>query len=176
MLLLTKSIVNQPVMSLRTGGQVAVADKAIIDPNTLKIEAFYCTDTIDKKKNLVLVYRDIRDVLPAGLVVDDHSVLSEASELVRLNSVLELDFELIGKSVVTENKQKLGKVNDYAVEPKSMMIKKLYVGQSLLKNFTGGSLSVDRNQIIEINNRRIIIKEPLKPVKAKSSAPIFEAA
>lgn len=177
MLLLTKSILEQPVMSLRTGGQVATSTKAIINPNNLKIEAFYCNDSIEKKKTLVLVYRDIRDVLPAGLVVDDHSVLTEPDELVRLKKTMNLDFELIGKSVVTVNKRKLGKVNDYAVEPKSMMIKKLYVGQSLIKNFTGGSLSVDRNQIVEINNRRIIIKEPLQPIKSGAQkSPVFEAA
>jgi sporulation protein YlmC with PRC-barrel domain len=178
MLLLTKSIINQPVMSLRTGSQVALADKAIIDPNTLKIEGFYCNDSVEKNKRLVLVYRDIRDVLPAGLVVDDHSVLSEPADLIRLRSVMELDFELVGKVVVTTNKRKIGRVNDYAVEPKSMMIKKLYVGQSIIKNFAGGSLSVDRNQIVEINNRRIIIKEPLQPLKtgSQNKAPIFEAA
>lgn len=165
-------------MSLRTGSQVALADKAIIDPNTLKIEGFYCNDSVEKNKRLVLVYRDIRDVLPAGLVVDDHSVLSEPADLIRLRSVMELDFELVGKVVVTTNKRKIGRVNDYAVEPKSMMIKKLYVGQSIIKNFAGGSLSVDRNQIVEINNRRIIIKEPLQPLKtgSQNKAPIFEAA
>lgn len=177
MLLLTKSILNQPVMSLRTGGQVALSEKAIIDPNTLKIEGFYCADSIEKKKKLILVYRDIRDVLPAGLVIDDHSVLTEPGELIRMKDILQLDFELIGKTVVTTNKKKIGKVNDYAVEPKSMMIKKIYVGQSFIKNFTGGSLSVDRNQIVEINNRNIIIKEPLQPVKSSQrSSPVFNTA
>lgn len=163
-------------MSLRTGGQVGTSEKAIIDPNNLKIEGFYCRDSVDKKKTLVLVYRDIRDVLPAGLVVDDHGVLAEPSELIRLKKTMELDFELIGKSVITTNKKRIGRVNDYAVEPKSMLIKKLYVGQSLLKNFTGGSLSVDRNQIVEINNRSIIIKEPLQPLQSKGASPVFNAA
>lgn len=177
MLLLSKSVLNQPVMSLRTGGQVAFAYKAIFNPNNLKIEGFYCTDSVDKKKELILVYQDIRDVLPAGLVVDDHDVLSESEDLIRLKKVMDIDFELIGKIVVTENKKRLGKVNDFAVEPASMMIKKIYVGQSIIKSFSGGSMSIDRDQIVEINNRRIIVKEPLQPVvqtsSQKGSAPVF---
>lgn len=170
MLVLTKSIIDQPVMSLRTGRQVALAYQPIINPNNLKIEGFYCLDSIDKKKQLVLLHQDIRDVLPAGLVVDDHEVLAEPGDLIRLRKILELDFQLIGKSVVTESGKKMGKVNDFATEPASMLIKKIYSTQTLLKNLTGGSMSIDRNQIIEITNRKIVIKDPLQTVRSGAMA------
>ena len=170
MLVLTKSILNQPVMSLRTGGQVATAYQAIINPNNLKIEAFYCVDSIEKKHQLVLVHQDIRDVLPAGLVIDDHDVLVEPEDLVRLHKIMELDFELVGKPVITKSGKRVGKVNDFATEPESMLIKKLYVTQTLIKNLTGGNLSIDRTQIIEITPRKIIIKDPLQGVRAGATA------
>lgn len=159
-------------MSLRTGGQVATTFRPLINPNNLKIEGFYCADSFDKKRELVLVNRDIREVLPAGIVVDDHSVLVEAEELVRFHKIMEIDFELIGKTVVTENGKKLGKVNDYATEPDSMIIKKLYVTQTLLKNLTGGNMSIDRTQIVEITNRKIVVKEPLIPLKSPAVSPL----
>lgn len=171
MLILTKSLLDKPVMSLRTGGQVATAFRAIINPNNLKIEGFYCADAYDRKRQLVLVHRDIREVLTAGLVVDDHSVLVEPEELVRLHKTMQLNFELIGKAVFTEQGKKLGKVSDYATEPESMLIKKLYVTQTLMKSLTGGSLSIDRTQIIEITNRKIIVREPLLPLKAGATSP-----
>jgi sporulation protein YlmC with PRC-barrel domain len=176
MLVLRNSIIDRPVMSLRTGRQVATAVKEIINPNNLKIEGFYCIDSIDKKKQLVLLYQDIRDVLPAGLVVDDHDVLSEQDELIRLQKTIKLAFELIGKTVVSENKKRLGKVSDYAVEPESMLVKKIYVAQSIIKNFTGGTLSIDRTQIIEITNKKIIVKDPLQPVKSESAVPLLNTA
>lgn len=174
MFILSKLLLNQPVMSLRTGGQVATTRAAIINPTNLKIEGFYVTDSMDKHKTLVLVHRDIRDVLPAGIVVNDHEVLSEPEDLIRLKEVLEWDFQLVGKIVVTENKKKLGKVTDFATEPDSMIIQKLYVVQSLVRNFAGGSLSVDRNQIVEVNRGKIIVKDPLQPIKA--GAPIASPA
>lgn len=169
MLQLSQSIINRPVLSLRTGTAVATTISVIINPNNLKIEGLYCQDRFDKKQ-LVLLYQDIRDVLPQGLVVDDHAVLSEPEELVRLDDVIKLHFELIGKPVVTVSKEKIGKVNDYATEVETMYIQKLYVGQSLLKSLTGGNLSVDRSQIVEITNRRIIINDILKTAPAAAPA------
>jgi uncharacterized protein YrrD len=165
-------LIDRPVMSLRTGGQVATTYRALINPNNLKIEGFYCTDAYEKKRQLMLVNRDIREVLPAGIVVDDHSVLVEPEELVRFHKVIEIDFELVGKTVVTEQGKKLGKVNDYATEPDSMIIKKLYITQTLIKNLTGGSISVDRTQIVEITNRKIVVKEPTVPIKSAAVSPV----
>lgn len=169
MLQLSESLIGKPIMSLRTGQPVATVTDAIINPNNLKIEGFYCTDRFDKSQ-LVLVYQDIRDVLPQGFVIDDHDVLAAPSELVRLKSVMSLGFTLIGKPVVTTSKEKVGKVGDFATEVETMYIQKLYVSQGLLRNFTGGSLSIDRNQINEITDRKIIINDLLKAVPAGAVA------
>lgn len=169
MLQLSAAIVNRPVMSLRTGSQVATAVAPIINPDNLKIEGFYCTDRFEHKE-LVLLHQDIRDILPQGIVIDDHDVLAEEDELVRLKKVLDLQFELIGKPIVTVSKDKVGKVGDFAVETMSMTIQKIYANQSLLKSFSGGSLSIDRSQIVEITPKRIIINDLLKTAPAAAAS------
>lgn len=169
MLQLSSSLLNKSVMSLRTGGAIASIVGPIINPDNLKIEGFYCEDRYDKKQ-LVLLFQDIREILPQGYVVNDHEVLVEPEELIRLKDVIALDFELIGKQVVTVSKQKVGKVSDYATETETMMIQKVYVAQSVFKSFTGGSLSVDRNQIQEITPRRIIISDLLGRAPAAAAA------
>jgi uncharacterized protein YrrD len=169
MLQLSAAIVNRPVMSLRTGSQVATAVTPIINPDNLKIEGFYCTDRFNNKE-LILVYQDIRDIIPQGIVIDDHDVLMEEDELVRLKKVLELQFELIGKPIETVDKQKVGKVGDFAVETTTMTIQKLYASQSILKSFTGGSLSIDRSQIVEITPKRVVINELLKSAPAAAAS------
>lgn len=168
MLKLSKSLINRPVLSLRTGTMIARALSPIINPNNLKIEGFYCADSVNKKR-LILLYQDIRDVIPQGFVVNDHDSLSEPEDLVRLRDVMSLNFELLGKQVVAGG-QKLGKVSDFATEVTTMYIQKLYVSQSLLKSFTGGSLSVDRTQILEITNKRIIISDVSGKVPAHAAA------
>ena len=171
MLQLSEFLQNRSVLSLRTGGVVATATAPVINPNNLKIEGFYCQDRFENNE-LILLTQDIRETLADGFVIDDHERLAEPGELVRLKDILELRFELIGKQVETVSRHKVGKVSDYAVESGSFIIMKLYASQSILKNFTGGSLSIDRNQIQEITPRRIIISELLKgtPATAPSVA------
>jgi|GEM_PF-160519 len=171
MLRLSESLLERPVMSLRTGQQVATAHEPIINPNNLKIEGFYCSDRFSKER-LVLLYQDIRDVIPQGFVVDDHDVLTAPEELVRLKKILDIGFTLIGKPVVTVSKERIGKVSDYATEVETMYIQKIYVTQSLLKSLSGGNLGVDRSQINEITDRKIIINEPLKGAPAAAGMAI----
>lgn len=165
MLQLSGTIIGKPVMSLRTGGPVATIARPIINPNNLKIEGLYCQDTFHKG-TLVLLSQDIRDIITQGVVVNDYDVLVEPDELVRLEEVMKINFDIMGKPVVTAAREKIGKVNDYAVDAETMYIQKIYVGQSILKSFSGGQLSVDRNQIVEITDKKIIIQELLKPEKA----------
>lgn len=170
MLRLSDSLVGRPVMSLRTGQAVATTVAPIINPNNLKIEGFYCEDRFDRKKELVLLYQDIRDIISQGFVINDHDVLAEPGELVRLQKIIELDFRLLDKPVVTLTKQRLGKVSDYATEIETMYIQKLYVTQSMFKNFAGGNLGIDRSQINEITDTKIIVNDPLKAGAVPSGA------
>ncbi len=171
MLQLSAALLNKSVLSLRTGAPVAFVTAPIFNPDNLRIEGFYCQDRFDKKKLLVLLCQDIRDVMPDGYVVNDHEVLAEPSELVRLKKILEINFELLGKQVVTVDKQKVGKVTDFATDMETMYVQKLYVAQSILKNLAGGSLSIARNQINETTPRRVIINELIKKAPAAAGAP-----
>lgn len=170
MLQLSGNLLNRPVLSLRTGGVIATTTGAIINPNNLKIEGFYCEDSFHRKRVLILLYQDIRDVIPQGFVVNDYDVLADPDELVRLKDLMSLHFSLIGKAVKTIRKEKIGKVVDFATDTTTMYVQKLYVGQSLLKSFSGGSLGVDRTQIVEITDRQVVIQDLVQQVPANAKA------
>jgi uncharacterized protein YrrD len=171
MLQLSGSLLNRPVLSLRTGGLVATTIGPIINPNNLKIEGFYCQDAFERKKTVILLEQDIRDIIAQGFVVNDHDSLSDPAELVRLKEIMNIGFTINGKQVVTTSKQKLGKVVDYAADMDSMFIQKLYVAPSMFKNLAGGNLGVDRTQIIEIGDKKIIIHDIMPGVPANVGVP-----
>ncbi len=50
-------------------------------------------------------------------------------------------------------------------------VEKLYAAQSLVKNFSGGTLSIDRTQIIEVTTRRVIIDDPVDKIRVKAAQP-----
>lgn len=164
MLVLKKQLLNRPVMSLRTGGRIATARTPIINPKNLKIEGFYCDDKVSKKQT-VLLERDIRDLIKQGYVVNDREVLSDPDELIRLKKLLDMSFYLSEMPVETVSKERVGKVTDWAAESTTFYIQKIYVSQSVLKSFNQNQLSVDRNQIVEITKKKIIIQDLLKPEK-----------
>ncbi len=170
MLILSRDLINKKVLSLRTNAPIAAIVRPIINPNNLKIEGFYCQDRYSKSK-LILLAQDIRETLPAGYIVNDQDVLTPPEDLVRLKEVLTINYDPMGKQVESLSGEKIGKVHDYAGEIETMYIQKIYVAQPLYKNFSGGSLIIDRSQINEITPKRIIINDNLEtvPVQAKAS-------
>lgn len=166
---MSSMVIDKDVLSLRTGFAIARTESVIINPDNLKMEGFYCLDSADKQQ-LILLYQDVRDILPQGLVVNDHDVLAAPEDLIRLRKILELNFDLIGKHVETTSGEKVGKVADYAFESSTMYIQKLYVSQSILKSFTGGNLSIDRSQINEITPKKVVINELLRTAPANAPA------
>ncbi len=169
MLQLSPAYYDKPVMSLRTGGQVATVIEPLINPNNLKIEGFFCIDKFENKE-LILLSQDIRDILPQGFAVDDHSALAEPEDLVRLEKIINIRYQLPGKSVVVGKRKKLGKVVDYAVEAETLYVQKIYVGQHLLKSLTTGQISVTRDRILEITPKYIKVKDPKEPTKLAKAA------
>jgi sporulation protein YlmC with PRC-barrel domain len=146
MLLLSETLLNQSILSLRTGSQIAQVFGFIINPDNFKVEGFYCHDRLSKQ-DLVLLYQDIRNIIGQGIIVNDHDVLSPPDILVRLQDILKINYLIIGKPVVTVSKVKVGKVKDFAIDSDTFYVQKIYVGQSIMKSFNSGQLSIDRSQI-----------------------------
>lgn len=169
MLQLSKIFYDRKILSLRTGGPIGQALSPVINPSNLKIEGWYAT-AIRERESYVLPAAEVRDIIAKGIVVNDHTSLTLTEDLVRLKNIIDLGFEVIGKTVRTESKKTLGKVVDYAVEDQSYVIKKLYITQGIIRNFTGQQLVVDRNQIIEITDRHVIVREIQERVFAGSQA------
>ncbi|SRR5581483_5598856 len=169
MLQLGSNLLGKPVLSLRTGGPVAWVAAPIINPTRLNVEGFYVTDSVDHSR-LILLYQDIRELSPQGYIVDDHDVLAQPADLVRLQNVLNFNFELLNKPIETVDHEKIGKVGDYAVETTTMYVQKLYASRSIWKSLTSGSLSIDRTQIVEVTNKRIIINNPLRGIPSAVTA------
>jgi len=162
MLRLSSSLLNRPVMSLRTGSQIGLAETPIINPHNLKILGWWC-NTPDGRQ--VLLAEELRQSVPEGLAVNDEAALSDPADLVRHQEVLDINFELMDKPVRTK-RQRLGRVSDYSYND-GMFIQKLYVARPLRKVFSAeDTLIIDREQIIEVTDKYILVRDT--EVKATS--------
>jgi len=162
MLRLSSSLLNRPVMSLRTGSQIGLAETPIINPHNLKILGWWC-NTPDGRQ--VLLAEELRQSVPEGLAVNDEAALSDPADLVRHQEVLDINFELMDKPVRTK-RQRLGRVSDYSYND-GMFVQKLYVARPLRKVFSAeDTLIIDREQIIEVTDKYILVRDT--EVKATS--------
>lgn len=167
--MLSKSLINRPVMSLRTGGEIALAVSPIINPHNLKVMGWWCKSPGGQQE--VLLAEDVREVMPNGLAVNDEGALSAPDDLVRHKEVLDINFELMDKQVKTK-RHKLGKVSDYSYN-EGMLVQKLYVARPLRKVFTNeDTLLIDRTQIVEVTDHYILVRD----AEVKAGAEEFAAA
>ena len=170
MLQLSEMFQNRYILSLRTGTPIGQAIAPVINPKNLKIEGWYATAK-GEKEPMILPVSEVRDIIAKGIVVNDHDAITPEEDLVRLQDVLAIRYELIGKRVESETGDKLGKVQEYAADSKTMFVKKLYLKQGLLGGISKDELIIDRTQIIDVTEDKIVVKEATEKVDVKSPAP-----
>ncbi|MEO6109657.1 MAG: hypothetical protein ABIP50_01435 [Candidatus Saccharimonadales bacterium] len=170
MLILGSRLKDTAVMSLQTGTRLARINAPIIDPNNLKIIAYQVDGPLLTEHPSFLLTDDIREMGNLGMIIDSSEELIGISDVIKIEKLLRIAFQVIGKPVIDEHKHKLGKVEDYTVETGSFVIQQLNVKRGLIKGINDTGLLIHRSQITEINNKAIIVKSTRK----KSAEPVME--
>lgn len=151
---------DTPILSLQTGAEIAKLGTPIIDPRQLKITAFRVTGNRLDHSESVLHPEDIREISNVGIIVDSSDKLMSIDGLVRLQEIIDFKFVLEGIRVEDDAGHKLGTVKEYAIDPESFFVKQLYVQPSIIRSLRVTALTINRSQIISINNRAIVVKSP----------------
>ena len=160
MLVTINSIVGLPVVSLQTGRRLATIGEPIIDPNELTVVAFYVNGTLLDYNPAVLFASDIREIGTVGAIVDSSDNIMDPKGLVRLEQVIGYGFKIFGIKVIDDHKHKMGNVEDFGFDQGTASIQQLYLKPTISKRFLTASLTIDRSQIIEIDNQKITVKSP----------------
>ncbi len=157
MLLLSSKITALPVMSLQTGAKIAQITHTVIDPATLDIVAYRIEDKKLDSDNWLLLASDIREVSDIGLIIDSVDELVKEEDMIKLKDTLALRFNLIDMNVIDDKKTKLGRIYDFTVDPIQFRIHQLYVKRPLIKSLQTSDLIINRTQIVEVNNKNIVV-------------------
>lgn len=163
MMLLGSTLLNAAVMSIQTGGELARTIAPIIDSANLKVLAYELEGPLLESNATTLIrLADVRELSDIGLIVDSSDEFVRPEDVIALNEVYSRHFRLIGMNVTDERRQKLGKVVDFTVETGSYFIQQLTVRRPLFKSLNDTELLVHRSQIIEINDRAIVVHSEAK--------------
>ena len=171
MLVIGSTMIGNAVLSLHVGGSIGFTKSAIIDPENLNIIAYVIEGSVFKKGQGVgniLDINDVRELSREGFIVDSSDVLVNREDFLRVDEVMKLNFNLVGLKVVTKDGKKLGKVVDYTFDSNSFMIYQLIVQRPMgFASINDPQLTINRSQIVEINDYEVIIKHDKEQVKVK---------
>ena len=170
MLILASQIQDAPILSIRNGHPVAIAGNMLINADKLEVAALFCKSPGWRGQDHVLLLRDIREFSRSGIIIDSLEDIEDIGEIVRLGDIVEKNYQIIGKHVVTENGTKLGKVEDYAVDTINNLIQKIYIKPSLLKNLMVNNLVIDRANIIKAEHDQIVVSDASLDSPAEAEA------
>ncbi len=160
------------VLSLHVGGAVATVKRVVIDPNNLKIIALEVGGPLIRGDvGNILDVTDIREVANVGLIIDSTDDLMQQEDVIKINEIMKLDFDLIGLKVKTKKGSKLGKVLDYVLDVETFTIHQLVVRRPATKALLDPELIIPRSEIIEINDFEVIVKDEKKTEKKKAAEP-----
>ena len=161
-------MIGAPVLSLHVGGPVANTREAIIDPEDLRIVAYTLEGAIiknDPDVGNILDTQDVREISGSGLIVDSTDRFTTREDVVRLDKIMDLGFSLVGLKVVTQDGKKIGKVVDYTMDSGTFMVYQLIVQRPFMSSLLDPELTINRSQIIEIDDYKVTIKHDKAQVK-----------
>ena len=162
MIILGSSLSPAPVVSIQTGGEIARTNKAIIDPADLRILAYSVRGPLLPPGDQLLRIADVRELSSMGFIVDSVDEFVAPEDVLTLKQVYELQFDLIGMSVVDQRRHKLGKIIDFTIDTNTFTVQQLTVRRPLLQSFNDTELLIHRSQIIEISNHEIVVHSEAK--------------
>ena len=172
MLLGINRIIGAPVMSLQTGYPLCRLTSPIINPYNLRIVAFYVDGPRLDFSPAVLFADDIREFGPLGAIVDSSDNVMSPDGMVRLNEVMSYSFMLNHILVIDEHNNKLGRVDNYTVDPTNFRIEQLHVKPGFFKSLATTGLLINRRQIVKVEPDRITVKSPTATERTKATNPL----
>lgn len=169
MIIDSTKLLNYPVLSIHVGGMIAKTTSLIIDPNDLKIVGFQLTGPeVGGDNGTILQVKDIREFSNIGMVVDSIDEFVSPGDVIKLDEILNLNFELIGKKVESKKGSKIGKVSGFSVNTEDFMIQQFVVQRPVMKSFLDPELLIGRSEIEKVTDEKVIVKDEEEKIRKRA--------
>ncbi|MFA7253020.1 MAG: PRC-barrel domain-containing protein [Patescibacteria group bacterium] len=169
MLLTYSKIIGFPIFELSDQSRIGFVEDIIISPDELKIAAIAIKRSgFFSTRYKIIPFVEIVHILKDGVLIKDSRSIEEIDDLPRIKRLIEDKNFGVGQKVITENGNPIGTVSDYLIESQTLAWTKIYV-KSLLKERI-----IPISKIVEINGKKIIVRDNL--TKIKTEAPAVEIA
>lgn len=173
MLVYNSRLIGTKILSLQASRPIGEIVNPIVDPDKLKIIAFYSKGPLIPRDENILDIKSIREYSTLGAVIDGEEELVGRNDVIHISKILDLNFDLIGLKVETKKGHKLGKVEDFTVLTDNFTVTQLIVKRPLIKSFLDSELIIPRSEIVEITDYKVIVKDEEKVIREKATTENF---
>ncbi len=173
MLVYNSRLIGTAVLSVQAGGPIGRVRSPIVDPDTLKIIAFRLEGPAIDLRQAILDVRSIREYSKYGIVIDSGDELVADDDVIKIAKVINLSFNLGGLKVETKKGSNLGKIIDYTLSPEDFAVQQLIVKRPAIKSFIDPELTIPRQEIAEVTDYKVIVKNEEKVIKKKATKEEF---
>lgn len=173
MLIYSSRLIGTPILSMQSAGPIGAITAPIVDPDSLKILAFYVAGPLIRNGANILDVKSIREYSSYGCVIDAIDELVTKDDVVKISKIIDLNFSLTDLKVETKKGTKLGKVSDFTVTDTDFTIQQIIVKRPLVKSFLDPELTIPRSEIVEITDYKVIVKDEEKTIQKKATTEDF---
>ena len=157
MLISGDQLASLPLASVRSAARIGHIKELLINPHNLHIDALLC-QVVSFSQTKYLSPLDIRDISVNGFIIDDHDNLFEDEDAVRLRSIIDINFKLVGKAAYV-GKKRVGQVSGFSVDSSSLYIQQIYVNPSIMNRLRGDRLIFSRSNVKEVTDQAIFFND-----------------
>lgn len=127
MFIQARKLIGLPVAAIDTGSKVGEIRKIVIEPKNGTFLGFMVKTNGLLGATLALSSIDIQEWDPNGLVTETIDNLVEPKEIVRLNELNKVNFDLFNLRAKTESGKNLGVVEDFLLDSETGTVTKYYL-------------------------------------------------
>jgi len=162
-------LVGMPVYETDGLRPILLVQDVVIDPENGKLLAFI----VDERNGIIICPTDVVAVRN-GIVVRSEDDLGKYDDVLRVKTVVESVGSLFKKPVVTEDGKTLGKVVDFALDEKFLVLTALHTAKVFLGIVQYDTRIIPAGNIVEFTVAKIVVKndEAVEKVEAKEKTAI----
>ena len=102
------------------------------------------------------------------MIIDSTDELVNPGDVIRLDEIMNLHFDVVGLKAVTKRGTKLGKVKDFTVTTDDFKLMQIIVERPPLKALLDPELVIGRSEITEVTDYKIIFKDEEEKIRKKA--------
>ncbi len=155
-------ILGMPIINKKSGKKVGKVKNVVYSRDKVKILAFLLHKGNIFKEASIIRYKNIYSIGKDAVIIEDDNVVECAKSVIKINSLKELDYSVIGEEIMTDEGESVGFVRDIVLDEKSGKILAYILTDGLVQDIVDGRNIIPCDEKIQFGEDALIINNEVR--------------